>query len=192
MDINDIASHNQLKRKLPSESRPGCKQECDNCCIQKKPKINPMFSISPKDPGETFTSAARRQLLNCKNMFELQRTIEHVHEEIKPELEKLSLIYNIIEQSSFDVKCCKYYNLGNCPTNNLVHHEDKNKLRITSHFCLICKVALHAGFNHPAIDCKLLDEMDKISNLPIITSSTSFLDEPNSTTLFNDELNEVT
>ena len=191
MDINDIAS-NPLKRKLPSESRGECQQECDNCCVRKKPRINPMFSISPKNPGETFKSAGRRRLMECQNMFELQRTIEHVHEEIKPELEKLSLIYNIIEQSSFDVKCCKYYNLGNCPTNNLVHHEDKNKLRITSHFCLICKVALHAGFNHPAIDCKLLDEMDKISNLPIITSSTSILDEPTSTTLSNDELNEVT
>ena len=145
-----------------------CKCNHDCTGTAKKPKINPgNFKVPQKYTNETYASAAKRRLADCRNMYELARTLERILEEIKPHVENLYLLYNINQQPPLDnLKCCKYFNMGNCPSDKMLHHEDRNHQKITSHFCMICKTALSAGLKHPAINCTLLTEVDQISNLP--------------------------
>ena len=175
------------KRKLKD---PTTEINCENGTA-KKPKIDPgTFNVPTKHPEETYASAAKRRLADCRNMFELARTLEKILEEIAPHVENLLLLYDIEPKEPLDhLKCCKYFNLGNCPTNKILHHEDRNHERITSHFCMICKSALSAGLEHPAINCELLKEVDHISTSPKVTDTISLTDhnystgtEPTSTT----------
>ena len=181
MDKDNYNTSIPLKKRKIMDTTTKIECECSNNShsMAKKPKIDPeTFNVQSKYPEETYASAAQRRLANCKNMYELARTLEKILEEIKPHVKELLLLYDFEEpQPPLDhLKSCKYFNLGNCPTKKILHHEDRNKQKITSHFCMICKSALGVGLEHPSITCKLLTQVDAITTSPRVKDTISMKD----------------
>ena len=134
----------------------------------KKPKnqITCPFVVDNRKTHETRIEAITRRLSDTKNLYQIMATIYKIGNETKEDLmeKELDLLKNLnLTPFPKSLKACKFFNISpnGCKNQAASHNERLKPESIVTHFCMLCRVVLNVASYHPAINCELLQILDK-------------------------------